>query len=151
MSKKVILEYDGASKGNPGRSGAGGVLKSESGAEIARFREGLGHGTNNAAEYAALNRGMKTALDMGYDQIHVRGDSQLVHNQVQGHWKTRNENMSRYCSEAQQLGSQFKSFDMEHVPRGYNTAADSEANKAVNLPPGHVETEGGPYGYGGRY
>lgn len=31
MSKKVILEYDGASKGNPGRAGAGAVLKSETG------------------------------------------------------------------------------------------------------------------------
>ena len=31
MSRKVYLEYDGASKGNPGRSGAGAVLKSEDG------------------------------------------------------------------------------------------------------------------------
>ena len=37
--------------------------------------------------------------------------------QVQGEWKTRNENMSKYCSDARALKSQFKSFDMEHVPR----------------------------------
>jgi len=117
------------------------VLKSERGDVVARVREGLGHDTNNGAEYKAMNRGMRTALEMGYDQIHIKGDSQLVHKQVQGEWQTRNENMSRYCNESRELRSQFKSSDMEHVPRGYNIDADAEANKAVNLPAGHVDFE----------
>ncbi|ONK64273.1 uncharacterized protein A4U43_C07F23930 [Asparagus officinalis] len=37
--------------------------------------------------------------------------------EVQGHWQTRNENMSRYYNEAQQFRSQFKSLDMERIPR----------------------------------
>jgi len=93
---------------------------------VSRVREGLGTGTNNAAEYRALNRGMKIALDMDYNQIHVRGDSQLVHKQVQGEWKTRNANMSKYCSDARALKSQFKSFDIEHVPRCFRPFVKSE-------------------------
>jgi len=37
--------------------------------------------------------------------------------QVRGEWKTRDVNMSKHCSEARKLKSQFKSFEMEHVPR----------------------------------
>lgn len=46
------------------------------------MREGLGEGTNNDAEYRSLIRGLKTALDMGYDRIHAKGDSRLVVEQV---------------------------------------------------------------------
>lgn len=38
--------------------------------------------TNNEAEYASLNNGMRAALDRGYTHVSVQGDSQLVHNQV---------------------------------------------------------------------
>ncbi|KAJ6910981.1 hypothetical protein NC652_021582 [Populus alba x Populus x berolinensis] len=77
-SKSCLLEFDGASKGNPGQAGAGAVLRNDDGSLICRLREGLGIATNNMAEYRAILLGMKYALEKGYTKIHVKGDSKLV-------------------------------------------------------------------------
>nr|GEX28052.1 ribonuclease H1 [Tanacetum cinerariifolium] len=78
-----ILEFDGASKGNPGQAGAGAVLRTEDGNLICRLREGLGIATNNVAEYRAMILGLKSALSKGFTSIRVMGDSKLVCMQVQ--------------------------------------------------------------------
>jgi ribonuclease HI len=46
--------------------------------KIAKLREGLGNATNNVAEYRALLLGLKYALEKGYKNIQVQGDSNLV-------------------------------------------------------------------------
>ncbi|MQL75553.1 hypothetical protein Taro_007912 [Colocasia esculenta] len=76
-----ILEFDGASKGNPGKAGAGAILRSINGTVISRLREGLGVTTSNVAEYRAIILGMKYALKKGFKQIYIQGDSKLVCNQ----------------------------------------------------------------------
>ncbi|GMJ13175.1 hypothetical protein like AT1G24090 [Hibiscus trionum] len=73
-----ILEFDGASKGNPGPAGAAAVLKTDTGTVICKLREGLGVATNNAAEYRAVILGLKHAHRKGYRNIRVRGDSKIV-------------------------------------------------------------------------
>jgi len=50
--------------------------------QLYRFREGLGYQTNNAAEYRALILGLKQAINKGFRNISVQGDSNLVINQV---------------------------------------------------------------------
>ncbi|XP_078437405.1 uncharacterized protein LOC144707989 isoform X2 [Wolffia australiana] len=76
-----IIEFDGASKGNPGRAGAGVIIRSEDGAVIYRLREGLGVATNNVAEYRAMILGLRCALKKGLKVIRIQGDSKLVVNQ----------------------------------------------------------------------
>ncbi|PPD75176.1 hypothetical protein GOBAR_DD27900 [Gossypium barbadense] len=76
--QSCILEFDGASKGNPRPVGAAAVLKTDAG------NVGLGIVTNNAAEYRAIILGLKHALRKGYTNIHVRGDSKLVCMQEHG-------------------------------------------------------------------
>ncbi|TXG59006.1 hypothetical protein EZV62_016835 [Acer yangbiense] len=115
--QSCTIEYDGASKGNPGRAGAGVVLRDDSGNVVVRAREGLGSTTNNVAEYRALNRGMKTALEHGYTNVRVKGDSQLVSNQVNGDWRVNSSNLTPLHNEATQLKSQFQRFEMDYVPR----------------------------------
>ncbi|WVZ23401.1 hypothetical protein V8G54_001945 [Vigna mungo] len=77
-TRTCILEFDGASKGNPGKSGAGAVLRAVDGSLICRLREGVGVATNNAAEYRAMILGMKYALKKGFTGIRIQGDSKLV-------------------------------------------------------------------------
>ena len=48
------LFFDGASKGNPGVAGAGGILLDPGGQVEQRFAWGLGSRTNNEAEWMAL-------------------------------------------------------------------------------------------------
>jgi len=50
--------------------------------QLYRFREGLGYQTSNAAEYRALILGLKQAINKGFRNISVQGDSNLVINQV---------------------------------------------------------------------
>ncbi|PON75990.1 Ribonuclease H [Trema orientale] len=72
------LEFDGASKGNPGPAGAGAVLRAEDGSVVWQLREGVGIATNNVAEYRAVLLGLKQALKKGFKHIRVQGDSKLV-------------------------------------------------------------------------
>ncbi|XP_043723809.1 uncharacterized protein LOC122670862 isoform X2 [Telopea speciosissima] len=134
-----ILEFDGASKGNPGQAGAGAVLRAEDGSIVCRLREGVGVATNNVAEYRALILGLKYALKKGYTQIHARGDSQLVCKQVEGQWKTKNPSMSKLCNEAKELKDKFSSFHIYYIARDANWEADAQANLAVNLVDGEVQ------------
>ncbi|KAM0915792.1 hypothetical protein ACQ4PT_010562 [Festuca glaucescens] len=73
-----VLHFDGASKGNPGKAGAGAVLMTEDRRVISRLREGLGIATNNVAEYGGLILGLKYAIRHGFKRIKVYGDSLLV-------------------------------------------------------------------------
>ncbi|KAF3952207.1 hypothetical protein CMV_022217 [Castanea mollissima] len=128
-----ILLFDGASKGNPGQAGAGAVLRAEDGSMVCRLREGVGIATNNVAEYRAVLLGLKHALKKGYKHIRVQGDSKLVCMQIQGLWKTKNQNMADLCKEAKELKDKFVSFQINHVLREFNSEADAQANQAVNL------------------
>ncbi|CAA6658045.1 unnamed protein product [Spirodela intermedia] len=134
-----IIEFDGASKGNPGRAGAGAVIRSEDGTVIYRLREGLGVATNNVAEYRAMILGMRCALKKGFKQIRIQGDSKLVCNQLSGVWRTRHKNLINLNKEAMELKEKFLSFDVRHVKREFNSDADAEANSAVDLPNGEVQ------------
>ncbi|CAH8312993.1 unnamed protein product [Eruca vesicaria subsp. sativa] len=134
-----FIEFDGASKGNPGLSGAAAVLKTEDGSLICKVRQGLGIATNNAAEYHGLILGLKHAIERGYKKIKVKGDSKLICMQIKGKWKVNNEVLSKLHEEAKQLTNECISFEISHVLRNLNYAADEQANLAVRLPEGEVE------------
>ncbi|XP_020206998.1 uncharacterized protein LOC109792025 isoform X2 [Cajanus cajan] len=133
------LHFDGASKGNPGPAGAGAILRD--GSKVYRLREGVGIQTNNVAEYRGLILGLKQALEKGYKQIHVQGDSLLVCSQIQGLWKVKNQNMATLCSEAKELKDKFMSFKINHVLREFNSEADVQANLAIHLRAGEVQED----------
>lgn len=135
------LEFDGASKGNPGPAGAAAILRADDGSAIWRLREGLGKATSNVAEYCSVLLGLKHALKKGFEHIRIRGDSKLVCMQISGQWKCKNQNMANLCEQARELKEKFVSFQINHVPREFNSEADAEANRAVNLKDGQVEED----------
>lgn len=139
--RACTLEFDGASKGNPGQAGAGVVIRADDGSLICRLREGLGIATCNAAEYRAIILGLKYALDKGFTSIRVRGDSKLVCMQIQGIWKVKNQNISILYEEAKKLKDKFLSFQIIHVLRDLNTEADEQANLATELADGQIQEE----------
>ncbi|GFP80069.1 uncharacterized protein mb2253c [Phtheirospermum japonicum] len=139
--RSCTLEFDGASKGNPGQAGAGAVLRSDDGSLILRLREGLGVATNNVAEYRAFILGLKGAIRRGFTGVRVRGDSKLVCMQIQGQWKVKNQNISTLFEEAKKLKDKFVSFQIMHILRDLNSEADAQANLAVELPEGQVQEE----------
>ena len=58
-----------ASKGNPGRAGADGVIYSVEGKRVDRFSWGLGHKTNNHVEILALLKACQIAREKGNKDI----------------------------------------------------------------------------------
>ncbi|TYK17758.1 RNase H domain-containing family protein [Cucumis melo var. makuwa] len=133
-----FLEFDGASKGNPGLAGAGAILRANDGSTVCRLQEGVGIATCNVAEYRAIILGLKHALKNGIKHIYVQGDSKLVCMQVQGLWKLKNQNMAELCKVAKELKDKFVSFEISHVPRNRNSDADALANRAIHLQDGVV-------------
>lgn len=128
------LEFDGASKGNPGRAGAGAILKRPDGTVLCQLTKGVGIATCNFAEYRALILGLQAALDQGIHHIKAQGDSKLVCNQVMGKWQVRSDNLSTSFAKTLELKKRFQSFSIKHVYRESNSAADALANSAVLLP-----------------
>jgi len=122
---EAALYVDGASFGNPGPSGIGFVLAI--GDEVVEGSEDIGWGTNNQAEYRALIRGLREALDHSVDTLHVRGDSQLIVKQVTGEYKVKQPELRKLLIEARSLVEKFKSVRFEHVLRGFNERADALA------------------------
>ena len=65
-------------------------------------------------------------------------DSRLVIGQVKGELKARDERRQGYLTRIKHLQKNFESFDLQHIPKGGNTHADSLATLATsstqNLP-----------------
>ncbi|XP_004291837.1 PREDICTED: uncharacterized protein LOC101312118 [Fragaria vesca subsp. vesca] len=141
LGRGCTLQFDGASKGNPGTAGAGAVLRADDGTLICKLREGLGVATNNVAEYRAVILGLKYALEKGFSRIFVQGDSKLVCMQVQGLWQVKNQNLSTLYEEVKKLKDRFVSFKISHVLRELNSEADAQANLAITLADGQVQEE----------
>ena len=60
-------------------------------------------------------------------------DSRLVVGQVKGELEARDERMQGYLTRIKHLQNKFESFDLQHIPRGGNTHADSLATLATSL------------------
>ena len=129
-SPEFILNFDGASKGNPGLSGAGMVIY-KNGEEIWSSHKFIGYKTNNQAEYSALILGMKGALSLGIKCISVLGDSLLVINQVNGIYKVKAECLHALYKETQALRTEFDFIEFNHVYRENNKRADELSNLAL--------------------
>ncbi|GBG62499.1 hypothetical protein CBR_g30818 [Chara braunii] len=94
------LEFDGASKGNPGRAGAGALLRRPDGSVDCEVMECLGTATNNQAEYRGLIVGLRAAQQRGVSRLLVQGDSNLVCRQVLGEWTVNSPHLMSLCDEA---------------------------------------------------
>jgi len=130
-----VVEFDGASRGNPGFAGAGALLKRKKDDRIVEeLTEYLGNDrTVNEAEYAALCLGLRKAVELGITHIECKGDSKLIVNQVKGLFQCKSDKLAPMHAEAMRLKKEFSSFSIEHVRREYNKHADHLANMAVDF------------------
>lgn len=133
-SSVAVVFADGGSRGNPGPSGCGAVVKSGSsdGEVLASLSKFVGIATNNVAEYTGLLIGLEKALTMGFSEVEVRMDSELIVKQIKGQYRCKNEGLIPLFNEVKRLQRQFKKFNIEHVRREYNKEADLLANQAMD-------------------
>lgn len=130
---EVVIYTDGASKGNPGPSGAGGVIMTPDGETIEEFREHLGRTTNNVAEYEAVRIGLARALALGARRVTVRLDSELVSSQLSGRYKVKDTKLIERYLKVGQLLSRLDSVTFETIPREKNARADRLAHTGARM------------------
>jgi ribonuclease HI len=130
----TILAYtDGASRGNPGESGVGIVLKDELGNVIGSHFGYIGQATNNIAEYTALATCLKLVKKIDCDNLVVHSDSELMVRQLNGQYKVKDEGLKKHFLSIQNIltASSFQ-FAIKHVRREENGEADKLANRGID-------------------
>lgn len=121
---ELVVHTDGASLGNPGPGGAGGVIATPSGETVEEFHEHLGVVTNNVAEYEAVRIGLAKALGYGARRVTVKLDSELVANQLRGRYKIKDRKLIDAYLKVERLLSNLDDFIVETIPREDNARAD---------------------------
>ena len=128
---KFIMNFDGCSKGNPGLAGVGAVIYCLDD-EIWSGSLFLGkNATNNQSEYTGLIFGLQQAIDMKIKTLTVKGDSQLVINQMTGKYKCNSDNIIELYKKAKELEKEFEKIYFVHVLRNLNRRADELSNEAI--------------------
>ena len=135
-----VLFFDGCSKGNPGKAGAGAVIykRMDGGqgtdhlTEIWADSSFVGnHETNNISEYHGLLLGLEKAVSLGIKHLMVKGDSQLVIKQMTGKFAVKSPNMYPLHKRATALASNMTSISYHHVYREHNKRADELSNEGL--------------------
>ena len=136
----IIVTFDGASRGNPGLSGAGYVLwknndKIYEGSEFIS-----NNSTNNYAEYKGLILALKKCNELNIKNIIVKGDSKLVIQQLLGNYKVNSDNLKILYEEAIEEKKKLNVLRFLHIDRKLNKEADRLANLAIDnyITPLHI-------------
>ena len=125
----LTIYTDGACFGNPGPMGIGIAIWKD-GKNIKEISEYLGEGTNNIAEYTAVFRALEEAKKLDEKDIKIKSDSQLIVNQLNGEYKTKNKMLKSLKQKIDMLRiSMHVSF--QHIPREKNTVADKLSKQAI--------------------
>jgi ribonuclease HI len=128
---RLIIYIDGASRGNPGRAGAGIWITNGEGKKISEVSRYLGHKTNNEAEYWALLLGLREAKRLGGEALQIFTDSELVERQIKGVYRVKDLNLKALHKTVIENLKTFSSFEIESIPREENKEADRLANQAI--------------------
>jgi ribonuclease HI len=129
---ELKLFTDGGSRGNPGPSATGFVIKDMNNNIIEGSGFYLGITTNNQAEYQAVLQGLKESHRFKARIVHVYMDSLLVVNQMNGIFKIKNRDLWPIHQAIKDEISKFEKVNFTHVPREMNKLADAEVNKILD-------------------
>jgi len=137
--KKIIINTDGGSRGNPGPGAIGIVFSNEKGQSLKEYSEYLGDNfTNNEAEYRAvifaLQKfkalfGKKLAQN---SEIELKSDSELLIKQLNGEYKILDPKIQSLFLKVWNLRLDFKKIKFTLISREKNKTADGLANKALD-------------------
>jgi ribonuclease HI len=128
VAVKVVVHVDGGARGNPGPAAAAAVISSPGGEVLDEAAQRIGTATNNVAEYRGLLAALQWAADHDVQELHVKGDSLLLVQQMLGKYRVKNEGLLPLYREARQLCARIGRVTFEHIPRERNRDADRLSN-----------------------
>jgi ribonuclease HI len=126
--------FDGSAVPNPGRMGIGALLCGPQGQTI-EISQPAGYGNSSEAEYLALTALLQAAVQAGVTELAIRGDSQVVVNDVNltpqaiaaGQGAAV---LAAHRQEVCALIAQIGKVELRWLPRHRNAAADQLAQQA---------------------
>ena len=124
------IYIDGASKGNPGQSGAGIVIYQD-GRIVKKISNYIGTATNNTAEYMAFIYALEEGLLLKAKSLEINTDSQLLARQLNKIYKVKHEGIKNLYSRATHLLTGFEKVVINHILREENVLADKLATEAI--------------------
>ena len=132
------LNTDGASRGNPGIAGAGGILRNHQGQVIFAFHKSLGVTSNINAELQALQTGLELCLHHGVQNIWIEVDATAIISLIAStrscHWLSYHT-VLKIKAMLDQLETK-----VSHIFREANQAADLLASQAIDVQGFHFIT-----------
>ncbi|MDP9396725.1 MAG: bifunctional RNase H/acid phosphatase [Actinomycetota bacterium] len=133
MARRLVVEADGGSRGNPGPAAYGALVRdADTGELLTEVAEHIGIASNNVAEYRGLIAGLDAVRGIDPDaQVEVRMDSKLVVEQMSGRWQIKHPAMRPLAAQAR-AALPPTSVRYRWVPREQNRAADRLANEALD-------------------
>lgn len=136
LPDELYLYFDGScGPENPGGTAAFAWIVKRADGSVVMSHNGVvckGPGaTNNVAEWHGLGRGLRFLKEIEWKgKLHIRGDSQLVINQLTGVYKCKKEHLiplrNACITLLEDIGNQY---DAEWVAREQNTEADELSRK----------------------
>lgn len=131
MIKEFKVFCDGGSRGNPGPSALGVVIKSTNNEIVEEIGGYLGVQTNNYAEYSAVLVAMQKLRKINATKADFFLDSELAVRQLNGEYRVKNEVLKDLHSKViSQIGDMNISFT--HIYRENNKEADAIVNQVLD-------------------
>ncbi|SHG89033.1 ribonuclease HI family protein [Ornithinibacillus halophilus] len=126
----IEVYTDGASSGNPGKSGAGVYIKAHG--KIYEYSIPLGELSNHEAEFQAVLKALEICLEQFPDEIlSFRSDSQIVTSVLENDY-TKNSKFLPFLEKIREVTSAFPYFFIKWIPEKQNHHADRLARAALH-------------------
>lgn len=129
--KRYNLSFDGTSKNNPGKAGAGGIITNLGGKVIVSYEWGLGETTNNKAEAYNLLLGSRIIKKRAIQVPIIMGDSTIIIEVMARNKNPTNSAMNRIYKWIRANLVNAGNITFRHILREHNKIADNYANKAI--------------------
>lgn len=136
--KRIIIYFDGGSRGNPGPAAIGLVICNEKGQPFKEYGEAIGERTNNEAEYEAAIFALKKIKQLlgkklaEQTEIELRSDSEFLVKQLQGEYKVLEPRIQQLFLELWNLKIDFPKLKVRRIAREKNQAADRLVNQTLD-------------------
>jgi len=126
MNRRLTFFFDGGCRPNPGPIETAVVSRGE-----AWFRDDLGDGDNNQAEWAALLHAVELAIQAQATEVLFVGDSALVIQQALGRQPCRSPQLQPYLATFRSRIAALPRYHLKHVARSKNLAGIALARRSL--------------------
>ncbi|MFZ6862557.1 ribonuclease HI family protein [Undibacterium sp. Ji67W] len=128
--------FDGSAKPNPGTCHHACILKGKNGEQFSQTHH-IGYGDSSDAEYQAMIAALKLIqkhVDVSITKnVLLRGDSQVVINDVLANEKDASPKLAEYRKQAQALLSELPTVSLKWIPRHKNTEVDALMRNNIDI------------------